>query len=673
MIRYIKTPVQDGACMFRDRKRLILYSTVDKAIQIIEISTGKVLRSYPFNSAPAWICLAEDEKVLAIRFMSRLDFLDLATGKTYPGENVSGVNGNAFDIREGKLVQTGLDLKTKIRTTYITEIATGKLLYSYDSEFTDKDKYVSTVVFDRTTGYLLQTIEDQGISVMDPRNGFKEIKQYKNDPKNIRTSTAHFNRIITPDSYPLIITITEFDGLTFYDKDSGEVLLHERLFGAWLVRYNLSADHKFFVLISFKNVNIYSLETKELIASFTRSDTNDNVSAVAFSPDNQRLYICLDKGKFEVYDIESGAKLKEYTESRSSAKELFLNEDESRLVSFNSGEVVIWDLKKAVTKAPDPGITDFRFDAFALAPNDKFMIVNSSSEGGAIWRFEIPSMERKVLVKKIGGHYYSANVYITPDSKYFAVQSKLSHMNFFDCETGELIAEMDAVDAEKTGDEQAIKIWDPLFLPKDLSLGEHGLTMVYHQYGNLVIQDPEAPEKTKVVKAFPGNVSSKKLFDGGYKLAAYSGNSVYDPDDNVFRSKKVPGLEDGAKVFDMRTMECIFHSQENLDVFQQAYELKDYPEFVKHVAANYKKPSYARPIPQFVSRNGEAVYYYMPQVSGNNRYVLYKRKEARSVCLYLNESATTLGEHPNTKDGRYFFLKFGTLICPLELVNRTDI
>ena len=72
--------------MFSDRKRLILYAAEAKAIQVIEITTGRVLRSYPVSPAPFWIFLAEDQNSLAVRDNGRLYFLNLTTGGTYDAE-----------------------------------------------------------------------------------------------------------------------------------------------------------------------------------------------------------------------------------------------------------------------------------------------------------------------------------------------------------------------------------------------------------------------------------------------------------------------------------------------------------------------------------------------------------------------------------------------------------
>lgn len=663
IVRYWKTLSSGGACMFADRKRLILYVKESKAVQVVEIQTGRVLRSYPLAWEPFWIYLVEEQHILAVRESRRLYFLDLVTGETRIADGIKTFAQGIYSAENDLLVTAGSEDDHSTSTIYATRISTGKLVWQDVLTSRENPNVGSRFCFDPVTGMLLQTIEGQGLAVRDPADSFRIIRMYRNAPENIAVKTTHSNRIIVSENSPYIITATEFDGLTVYDRESGEVRMHSPLYGAGFCRFALSGDGKLMVRAALGRTTLGSLETMQNLRSFEMEQKTNSVSALALSGDSRILYFCREGGQIELYDTETGEKIREYRENGTSVRELFLNRDENRMVSFNLGEVVIWDLEKE-TVPSDPGLSTLQVTSVALSPDDRFLIVTTGNSDGAVYRIDIPSMNLRKLVDHDKSYFYPDSAIISTDAKAFAVRKSLNKLLFYSCETGEPLGTVDAVDSDHTGDKDAIRIWDPFFLPAECCLGSRNLSVAYHQNGNIIVQDPDTPEKTRVTGAFGVRFIAMQPFNGGRRLAVWPGKNA------VVSNHATPGLpETGAKIYDTKAMECIRETQALPGVHMEYFAMKDLPAFAKYAEDEYKKEEYLRRIPEQVFRRGNEAFYYLPLSGKGHWYSLFRSTAKNAVCSYINEGQAPMSPRLHTSDGKYYFLLTHNRLCAFVLEN----
>lgn len=664
IVRYWKTLSSGGACMFADRKRLILYVQEAKAVQTVEIATGRVLRSYPLSWEPAWIHLIEEQGILAVRESRRLYFLNLTTGGTTLAEGIHTFYQGIYTALNDMIVTAGSEDDRSTSTLYVTRISTGELLHQETLSSREKPNIGSRFCFDPVTGMLLQTFENQGLAARDPADGFRIVRMYRNPPENLVSTTSHSNRILVSAASPFIITATDFDGLTVYDRTTGDIRFHTKLYGAHLNRLAFSQDGTQMVRAALGRFSVYSLETFRELHSFTVDQKTNSVSSLALSADGQILYFCRQGGQIELYSTETGEKLRDYRESRAEIRELFLNKAEDRMVSFGLGEITIWNLGKESVPS-DPGLSDLQVTSAALSPDDRFLIVTTNESDGAVYRIDVPSMQLRKLVEHDGSYFYPDNAIISADAKSFAVRKSLNKLLFYSCETGEPLGVLDAVDSDSTNDKDAIRIWEPQFLPSDCCFGSRGLTVAYHQNGNLILQDPDVPGKTRIIGAFGVRFVSVKLFEGGRKLVVWPGK------DTGVSKYATPGLpEKGVKVFDLQTLECTDETDNLTEILMRHFTMKDLPAFAKYAEQEYQKEEYLRRIPEQVFRkNGEAFYYLPLEYGKGHWYSLFRSQSKNSVCTYINEGRAALATRLHTADGKYYFLLSTRRLCPFALEN----
>ena len=667
ILRYDKTLVMDGVQVFRDRKRMLIYIPDEKAVKIIRIVDGKVLRNYPLKVQPAWICLAEDEGVFAVREMGALYFIRLDTGERYDAKGITGRNGSQFTLGNGLLVTTGTDIKTWAQTIYVTDIRTGELVYSRkrERERTQIGQSEFTAAIDQETGYVYMTIADQVTASYDPRQDFRVVREYHGDEKYVRKVNTIFNRLWLPAGMSCVVALTEQDGLTIYDKESGEIRFHKTVIGGAMARLCFSDDGKWLVLASFQNISVISLEEYRETAFFSVTQGKNDVSCMYFLPEQGLLYIGRTGSQIEVWDIHAGEKRMEYPDMNWQSYALFPDLETGRLLCIGRSTTAVLDLNRKTVSA-DRGVTELHVESLAVSPDDTFLIATTTPSDGNIYRMDLPQMHPRVITDGGDRSYLTYwNVGISCDNRYFGATKGQHVWILFDSQSGEIIAEMPAVDVDDTGDIDAQKVLDPQFLPPELCLGERNLTILYHQGGCLVIQDPDAPEKTRVIRTFPGNIVSSHLFDGGRKVAVVSGIEVYDPNGDRFKVREDPSLEDGSKIIDLQTGECLEHTDDRKHILRIARELDTWPE-IKNIVEKGAGQSI-----QMLSREGEkALYSRRPAGSGflRDAFAVFRIGSANPLCWYLSEDRGSPSQN-STGDGRYIFLRYGYRLCPFRLEN----
>jgi hypothetical protein len=235
---------------------------------------------------------------------------------------------------------------------------------------------------------------------------------------------------------------------------------------------------------------------------------------------------------------------------------------------------------------------------------------------------------------------------------------------------------MELIDTTGTGHAGALKYWEPRFLPEELCLGSRNLTVLYRQWGNLAMQDLDAPEKTKVIHAFPGSILAMRLFDGDTKVALNSSNKRFDPEagrDNNFETRDPSLLKDETKVYDLRTGECIEYYEDWskwYEVSLRAQDLGDYPVAEAHAREDFHQN---QRFFELCRVQGRLLYFSRGEGASDLRHVVVRDADLQEpLCWYTGDdrAPTWINAHC-TSDGKYLFIRENTFL-PFSLENVFD-
>ena len=293
-------------------------------------------------------------------------------------------------------------------------------------------------------------------------------------------------------------------------------------------------------------------------------------------------------------------------------QKLHLGTSDDTMVAFHDSHVIVWDHSREGRRPAAP-IFELQAPSTALAPDGSFIIATTRASDGAIYRIDVPSMACRRIVESNQSFHSRDNVTINCDGKYFGVTERQNEFKVFDCETGEPAGEFLAVDALGTNDVNSQRISRPQFLPASLSLGPRNLTVIYHQYGFLVMQDPDAPGAERVIDAFPGSVQWQRLFKGNTKLAVVSGTWVFVGGGGRLTSRDDPSIEERAYIFDLASGACIEETDDWAHVYVESLELDGYPDFAEYNAGLWQnkyssKKSIGSSIKVICRQEGRVVY-----------------------------------------------------------------
>ena len=685
VLRYYKTIISYGVQFYRDGKRMVVYCVEDKTAKIVEIKTGRVLRSFSLRKNPDWICLCEDQNVLAVREMRSLYFVNLATGSTYEVRGITGMNGSAFDQGCGILACSSHDVKTKTGVIYFVDIATGSILHRIDyatgSIYSEK-KIGFSVAFDNESGLFFMSYEEAGFRAIDPRDGFKEVRRFRNKEHEIHASNLTFTKVHALEGTPFLITRTEYDGLTIYDKQTGSVLAHRKMpetTGA----YTVSPNRKTLAYTSFSTIYFISLESFEDLPRIERDNSRNSIHRLAFSPDGERLFLGRRDGMVEVLDIATREVVDTYTEVKGPISILRLGLEGTAMVTYHSAQVSLWKEGPAAD-APTTPILDLTATSAALSPDGTFLAVTTTSADGTIYRIDVPGMECRPLVNQNNSTFSRDRITISGDSRYVGVV-QYRQFQVFDAATGEQAGTFDIIDALGTGDARSRIIFDPRFVSAPLSIGPRGLTVLYRQFSHIVLQDPDAPSAERAIRVFPGSVSFNRLFDGGTKLMAFSAAYTFDASVPITYSRSDSSLEDGAKIIDLISGECLEHTDDWASLYVKSLELSDYPDVERGVLERCEKRyggknNFAEDI-RVISRQPERLVYHrepktLPGVINDymeHAFIVWDSTRDDPLCWYASDDNTKFGDMQFSSDGKHAFKKVRNRLLAFSLENILDM
>ena len=678
VIRHYNTSAKCDVGLYRDNARMVLYASDDQTVRIVEIDSGRVLRSFPLTADPLWICLCEDENVLAIRHMSRLSFLDLTTGRTYTAADVAGVGSARFDAWNGLLVCTGKEPEGNTATVYVVDVKTGALVHRFayrDDAPQTGVRNAFAAAFDPETGLLFMSIEDVGFTAYDPRDGFSLVRAFRNPDCESEQATARANKLFLPSGTPYLVTATEYDGLTIYDKHTGRVLAHRPAFNVAGTCVAVSPDGTALAHASFCRVELLSLDTFETTCRIDAGNARNQIQSLAFSSDGASLYLGRADGAIEAWDIASGQMVDALTETKGSAFALHLDTRNNTMVSQHSSQIVVWKQHRA-TIEPDSSVFDLPVSSATLSPDGTFIIATTLASDGAIYRIEVPSMECRRIVESNESFFAYKNAVLTCDSKYFGVTQRHNEFKVFDAETGELAGEFSAIDALQTNDIDSQWITRPRFLPASLSLGPRNLTVLYEQGGFLVMQDPDAPDATTSIDAFPGSIGWSRLFDGDTKIAMHSSCHAFDPTGLNLKWRDNPSLPNEAKVVDLASGACVKHTDDLWGVYLDSLEIDDCPSAVKLVheaaAQSGAQGRFGQPFKIISHQPGRLLFDRNPlprdldgETWSMTPFVVWDSTREKPLCSYMGRWNTLI----SSDDGRYVFLTDNDTLHPFSLEN----
>lgn len=701
ILRYYKTGESNHAQLFSDRRRMLINIDGEQSVKIVEIATGRLLRTYPLGHTPRWLRLIEEHNVFAFVSSATVHLVNLTTGES---RAVRGIDSRTIGslsivcVGGGMLVSKAYAAVGKQVRACVNDIETGELLHTFDVREFDSDweGYNGfSVAYDHETGYLLLSIEERGVTAFDPKDDFRKVRRYSWSDEPLTGFVANrvktgpkLNWTYAPKGTPCIMTLTQYDGITVYDKRSGEALFHDMAWGIENVRAAFSRQRGLFATLDSRRgkrgLCLYDFDTFERVASYETRDASNAVLHLEFSQDGSRLHIGWNDGLVEVRDTSTWEVVDSLKVTHSSLRSVWEGVHDVGLVTDFDNQVVVWR-----NECLTPGLADvrdcfWRTDKVALAPDGTFFLswtVMSFRRSTEIMRFELPSMEFRAF--DVGG--WEEGPFISCDSRHFMVicqttapgrKSAFKVMRFFDCATGLNVGEIELIDTTGTGHPRAIQNRDYRFVPEEARLGPRNLTVLYRQWGNLVMQDPDAPDATKVIPVFPGEIMKVIPFDGGMKVALRSSNHRFDPDsakDFFCRTKDESLPEDETEVIDLCTGECIEHHESYAEWKETSIrigELDDYPVIEALLRADLY---YDLEDIELCRVQGRMLCHLRRDEENSMRQLVIRDAWRRDpLCWYTgDEQVTRLSRALCTHDGKYVVLTEG-FVFPFSLENVFD-
>ena len=597
------------------------------------------------------------------------------------------------------LVSRASFTRGRLVRAYVNDIETGELLHTFDCRELDSEweGYNGlSVAYDHETGYLLLSIEERGVTAFDPKNDFRKVRRYSWSDEPLKGYAASrmkgaykLNWTYAPEGTPYIMTRTQYDGVTVYDKRSGEALFQDMAWGIENVKIALSMQRGLFVTLDprrgKRSLCLYDLDTFKSVASYETRDSSNAVSHLEFSRDGGRLYIGWSDGLVEVRDTSTWEVVDSLKVTHSSLRSVWEDVCGVGLVTIFDNQVVVWRNEGFTLSLVSTADYLRRTGAAVLAPDSSFFLSWTGANfhrSAEIMRIDIPSMRSRAL--DVGE--WKEGPFISCDSKHFMVICEASAegrrgtfkvMRFFDCTTGSNVGGIELIDTTGTGHPRAINNRDYRFLPEEACFGPRNLTVLYRQWGNLVMQDPDAPDATKVIPVFPGEIMRAIPFDGGLKVALLSGNDRFDPDSGkgyFCRVKDESLPKDETKVIDLRTGECIEHHESYAEWKETRIrigELDDYPvaEALLRVDPFY----YDLEKIELCRVQGRMLCHLRDDEENSMRQLVIRDAWRREpLCWYTgDEQVTRLSYAVCTRDGKHVVLKEG-FVFPFSLENVFD-
>ena len=461
------------------------------------------------------------------------------------------------------------------------------------------------------------------------------------------------------------------------------MLAHEKLFSLD-VQLAVSTDGSLLAFSTSTSLKFLSLTTFEIISTIQLDNALNAVTCLAFSSDGHSLYLGRKNGAIEVRSVATGEVANRFDESKEPLFALYPDMPGGLMFAFHQDQVVVWDRDKASIDS-DTELFDLPVSSLGIAPDGTFLLVTTASSDGGIYRIDVPSMSCRRLVESNGSAFAYDDVVLSCDGRYFGVMEQPSRFSLFNSETGEPAGVIEAVDALRSGDEDSRKIRDPQFLPAALSRGERSLTVLYKQYGYLVMQEPDAPEKARIIRAFPGSVGQTRLFDNQSKLLALSTTQVFDASAGRLKLREDPTLEDGAKVFELANGECIQHTDDWWQAYARSLELDDYPDVVQTIVGSCEvNDKGAKSITHIVRpicrQAGRLVYacepHYVPGVKdryNEHTFIVWDSTRNRPVCWYSSDTSSALSDICFSACGKYAFMLTRGALHAFSLENVLDM
>ena len=687
ILRYYNTIRTGGAQVFSDKKRMAVYCTDDKSVKIVEIASGRVLRSVSFRAMGElnWIHLCEDANVLAVRTFYKLHLLNLKTGKIQDAEGVSDYGYGPVAAHKNWIVCTGSKWRGCEETFYLSDVHTGKLLDRMEyktGHSRDGFRNTATAAFDKETDLLYLSTNDTGFFACDPRQGFAPSRRLRNPHGEMQDTLEAGQQYKSSASYlpegtPFFVTCTAYDGLTVYDKTTGDVLIHRssaRSFGAYIA---ISPDKKTLAYSSYNWVDLISLDPQagSADAPFTIGTLQNEIRHLSFSPDGKKLYLGRANGAIELFDLQEKRVVDTYIGIKDPIFGLNLDTQANTMVAEHEGRIIVWK-KEGVDQLPPTPVFDIQANSVAMAPDGSFAIATTVSSDGAIYRIELPSMQCRVLVESAHSFFNWDHVTISSDGRFFGAVVHSERMEFFDCVTGEKIGEFTQVDTRKEGDDSFIQIWEPRLLPAAFSIGPRNLTVMYMQNGCLILQDPDAPGKERVINAVQREIQHIVPLEDGKKLAVFYNSTMTD-------SKKLAEFSAGAqdlravRIFDTVTGEQTECADDWIPTYLQAEKLQNYPELPDLLRKKIRNANYfIRPFYILCRQPDRLLYHrdllYFESVGeslGRNPFVVWDSTREKPLCWYVNERGFSFNTPLVSPDGRYALFKIWDSLYAFSIKN----
>lgn len=678
--RYYNTLRKDGACLFSDKKRIVLYCSDDKSVKIIEIETGRVLKNFSLNlySEPTWICLCEAVMVLAVRTFSKLLLLNLTTGQTYDAEGVEGLGFN-FTSYDGMVVCNGFSKDIKGETVFITDACTGKLLHSLTFKRGSCMEGLPnsfTATFDNDTGLLYLSTEEPGFWACDPRQSLKPLRYYRNLGNEQMNSASKMSRTYLFEGTLFYVTLTFYDGLNIYDKDSGRVLYHGNQVVTPDAMIDILPDKKILAYITLGRVSIISLESFSITHSFSTGISYNCASSLALSADGSSLYIGETSGEIQIWDICEEKQISACNEVKGRISKICPDIIDNSLIVYTERQLVILKNRDYLIQS-GTSILDIQANSLAIAPDGTFAIVSTVEEDGAVYRIDIPLMECRRIVEPSKTHCNRGNVIINCDGRFFGFCIDFNRFEFFDSETGEKVGEFKQVDTRKDGDTHFISINKPQFMPATFSIGPRNLTVLYNQKEYLIMQDPDAPGKERIMQTKANKeymlhksknmVTWYGLLENGRKIAAF-----YDVKEEIKQDDNdIP--VNGVSIFDTTTGNSLECYDDYYTVYVNSNRLDKYPEVQNlvrknSVSINKGFKEFSNPI-KVICRQQECCLYYRIPAYSTQEFEIMDSTKGKRLCRFVSGISYPTDGPYASPDGRYVLIRIFNTLYAFSIEN----
>ena len=286
-----------------------------------------------------------------------------------------------------------------------------------------------------------------------------------------RSLIRDFSSVFSPDGRYLIVGSMRTD-IELWNVETRQLEGHA---GNWVEGVAISPDGAYIATYESESASVYvwNMESRQLL--WNAKSGNGRISDIAFSPDNQHLYVATNRAEVRVWDVISGQQIDMFNTEFKQLQTINISPDGKKVLLLSVDGEILWDIKnKRIHKMWTDFAAGWYYNGVELSPDGKTVLTVSPN---FIKSWDVPSDQMRLLVSDKD---YAFNVIaISSDSQKFAV-GKEPLVEVRDIQTGKVVTQFP----------------HRFLLPEKMTFSSSGKWLaVKGHWGHIDILNIEFPEK----------------------------------------------------------------------------------------------------------------------------------------------------------------------------------